>query len=164
MGLPYLNAYLDAVGSNFSHGANFATAGSTIRPQNTTLHQSGFSPFSFNVQWYQFHDFHHRSQIFRTKGMYLLCNYLYIYIYDLVPVLHVHLFNKLINSNIILKGFSRSYCPRRNISLVLYIRLISVRTIWRQVTSLTCLPMKLKHMFLTSWISLKPSWRWSSLN
>lgn len=71
LGLPYLNAYLDAVGSNFSHGANFATAGSTIRPQNTTLHQSGFSPFSFNVQWYQFHDFHHRSQIFRSKGTYV---------------------------------------------------------------------------------------------
>ncbi|XP_062165706.1 alpha-L-fucosidase 3-like isoform X2 [Alnus glutinosa] len=70
LGLPYLNAYLDAVGSNFSHGANFATAGSTIRPQNTTLHQSGFSPFSFNVQWYQFHDFHNRSQIFRSKGIF----------------------------------------------------------------------------------------------
>ncbi|KAM7487248.1 hypothetical protein LguiB_024732 [Lonicera macranthoides] len=68
LGLPYLSAYLDAVGSNFSYGANFATAGSTIRPQNTTLHQSGFSPFSLNVQFYQFNDFHHRSQIFRTKG------------------------------------------------------------------------------------------------
>ncbi|XP_075638250.1 GDSL esterase/lipase At3g26430-like [Castanea sativa] len=67
LGLPYLNAYLDAVGSNFSHGANFATAGSTIRPQNTTLHQSGFSPISLNVQWYQFNDFHRRTQIFRQK-------------------------------------------------------------------------------------------------
>lgn len=67
LGLPYLNAYLDAVGSKFTHGANFATAGSTIRPQNTTLHQSGFSPFSLNVQWYQFNDFHRRSQIFRHK-------------------------------------------------------------------------------------------------
>ncbi|XP_074383676.1 GDSL esterase/lipase At3g26430-like isoform X2 [Apium graveolens] len=68
MGLPYLSAFLDSVGSNFSHGANFATAGSTIRPQNTTLHQSGFSPFSLNVQWYQFNDFHRRSQIFRAQG------------------------------------------------------------------------------------------------
>ncbi|KAI5427594.1 GDSL esterase/lipase At3g26430 [Lathyrus oleraceus] len=67
--LPYLNAFLDAVGSNFSHGANFATAGSTIRPQNTTLHQvGGFSPFSLNVQFYQFNDFHRRTQIFRKKG------------------------------------------------------------------------------------------------
>lgn len=68
LGHPYLNAYLDAVGSNFSHGANFATAGSTIRPQNTTLQQSGFSPISLNIQSYEFHGFHQRSQIFRHKG------------------------------------------------------------------------------------------------
>ncbi|KAL6569155.1 hypothetical protein OROHE_003436 [Orobanche hederae] len=68
LGLPYLSAYLDALGSNFSHGANFATAGSTIRPQNTTLHQSGFSPFSLNVQYYQFNDFQHRSKIIRSQG------------------------------------------------------------------------------------------------
>ncbi|KAL8137909.1 hypothetical protein V2J09_003910 [Rumex salicifolius] len=68
VGVEYLSAYLDAVGSNFSHGANFATAGSTIRPQNTTLHQSGFSPVSLNVQWYEFNDFRRRSQIFRSKG------------------------------------------------------------------------------------------------
>ncbi|GJX14922.1 GDSL esterase/lipase-like protein [Tanacetum coccineum] len=66
-GKPYLSAYLDALRSNFSHGANFATAGSTIRPQNTTLHQSGFSPFSLNVQWYQFNDFHRRVQMYRTQ-------------------------------------------------------------------------------------------------
>ncbi|URE06346.1 GDSL-like Lipase/Acylhydrolase [Musa troglodytarum] len=41
LGLPLLNAYLDSVGTNFSHGANFATAGSTIRRQNTTLFQTG---------------------------------------------------------------------------------------------------------------------------
>ncbi|KAL2559860.1 GDSL esterase/lipase [Forsythia ovata] len=68
LALPYLSAYLDALGSNFSHGANFATAGSTIRPQNTTLHQSGFSPFSLNVQYYQFNDFQRRSQIIRSQG------------------------------------------------------------------------------------------------
>lgn len=68
IGLPYLSAFLDALGSNFSHGANFATAGSTIRPQNTTLHQSGFSPFSLKVQFYQFSDFQRRSQILRNQG------------------------------------------------------------------------------------------------
>ncbi|KAL3835621.1 hypothetical protein ACJIZ3_010357 [Penstemon smallii] len=67
LGLPYLSAYLDALGTNFTHGANFATAGSTIRPQNTTLHQSGFSPISLNVQYYQFNDFQRRSQIIRKK-------------------------------------------------------------------------------------------------
>ncbi|KAK4488803.1 hypothetical protein RD792_004593 [Penstemon davidsonii] len=68
LGLPYLSAYLDALGTNFTHGANFATAGSTIRPQNTTLHQSGFSPISLDVQYYQFNDFQRRSQIIRKKG------------------------------------------------------------------------------------------------
>ncbi|KAH9312792.1 hypothetical protein KI387_027827 [Taxus chinensis] len=57
LGLPYLSAYLQSVGSNFSHGANFATAGSTIRQQNTTLRQSGFSPFSLDVQSWQFNQF-----------------------------------------------------------------------------------------------------------
>ncbi|XP_071690969.1 GDSL esterase/lipase At3g26430-like [Rutidosis leptorrhynchoides] len=66
-GLPFLSAFLDSLGSNFTHGANFATAGSTIRPQNTTLQQSGFSPFSLNVQSYQFNDFHTRVQFFRAQ-------------------------------------------------------------------------------------------------
>ncbi|XP_017616909.1 alpha-L-fucosidase 3-like [Gossypium arboreum] len=68
LGLAYLSAFLDSLGTNFTHGANFATAGSTIRPQNTTLHQSGFSPISLNVQFYEFHDFHVRSQIVRKRG------------------------------------------------------------------------------------------------
>ncbi|KAK4581336.1 hypothetical protein RGQ29_024836 [Quercus rubra] len=67
LGLPYLNAFLDAVGSNFTHGVNFATAGSSILPQTTTLKQSGFSPISPDVQWAQFNDFHRRTQIFRQK-------------------------------------------------------------------------------------------------
>ncbi|XP_038714205.1 GDSL esterase/lipase At3g26430-like [Tripterygium wilfordii] len=68
LGLPHLSAYLDSIGSNFSHGANFATAGSTIRPQNTTIAQSGYSPISVDVQFVQFSDFHRRSQIFRNQG------------------------------------------------------------------------------------------------
>ncbi|BFG16341.1 hypothetical protein CerSpe_026150 [Prunus speciosa] len=55
--LPHLSAFLDSVGSNFSHGANFATAGSTMRPQNTTISQSGLSPISLDVQLVQFLDF-----------------------------------------------------------------------------------------------------------
>ncbi|KAL5988071.1 hypothetical protein ACLOJK_035834 [Asimina triloba] len=62
LGLPYLNAYLDSIGTNFTHGANFATAGSCIRPQNTTLFNGGFSPFSLDVQTWQFDQFITRSQ------------------------------------------------------------------------------------------------------
>ncbi|XP_072950722.1 GDSL esterase/lipase ACHE [Typha angustifolia] len=68
LGLPFLNAYLDSIGTNFSHGANFATAGSTIRRQNTTLFQSGYSPFSLDVQSWQFSQFISRSQLASQKG------------------------------------------------------------------------------------------------
>ncbi|MQM23081.1 hypothetical protein Taro_056142 [Colocasia esculenta] len=72
LGLAYPNAYLDSVGSNFSHGANFATAGSCIRRQNATLFQSGFSPFSLDVQSWQFSQFVSRSQLARKPGTGLL--------------------------------------------------------------------------------------------
>ncbi|KAJ0038462.1 hypothetical protein Pint_22861 [Pistacia integerrima] len=68
LGLPHLNAFLDSVGSNFSHGANFATAGSTIRPQNTTISQSGYSPISLDVQSVQYSDFHRRSSLLSRQG------------------------------------------------------------------------------------------------
>ncbi|KAK2384559.1 GDSL esterase/lipase [Trifolium repens] len=68
LGLPYLSAYLESVGSNFSNGANFATAGSTIRPQNKTLSQSGYSPISLNVQLVEYSDFKTKSMLIRKKG------------------------------------------------------------------------------------------------
>ncbi|KAK3223462.1 hypothetical protein Dsin_010487 [Dipteronia sinensis] len=68
LGLPYLSAYLDSMASNFSHGSNFATAGSTIRPQNTTRSQSGVSPISLDVQYVQYSDFHSRSPVLRKQG------------------------------------------------------------------------------------------------
>nr|XP_023884693.1 GDSL esterase/lipase At5g14450-like [Quercus suber] len=41
--LPYLSAYLDSLDTNFRHGANFATGGSSIRP-------GGYSPFHLGIQ------------------------------------------------------------------------------------------------------------------
>ncbi|OWM89693.1 GDSL esterase/lipase At3g26430-like [Punica granatum] len=67
-GLPFLSAYLDSVGTNFTHGANFATAGSTIRPQNTTIRQYGYSPISLDVQFNELYQFRRRSQVTRAKG------------------------------------------------------------------------------------------------
>ncbi|GAB2220452.1 hypothetical protein Droror1_Dr00008103 [Drosera rotundifolia] len=68
LGLPYLSAYLDTMGSNFSHRANFATAGATVRPQNTTRSQSGVSSVSLDVQLVEFSNFRARSQPIRQKG------------------------------------------------------------------------------------------------
>ncbi|KAK8673513.1 hypothetical protein V6N13_111844 [Hibiscus sabdariffa] len=52
--LPYLSAYLDSIGTNFRHGANFATGGSSVRPP-------GFSPFNLGIQISQFIQFKART-------------------------------------------------------------------------------------------------------
>uniref|UniRef100_A0A5B6YUH1 Alpha-L-fucosidase n=1 Tax=Davidia involucrata TaxID=16924 RepID=A0A5B6YUH1_DAVIN len=54
LGLPYLSAYLDSIGTNFRHGANFATGGSSIRP-------GGYSPFHLDLQISQFIQFKSRT-------------------------------------------------------------------------------------------------------
>ncbi|KAG6479368.1 hypothetical protein ZIOFF_062831 [Zingiber officinale] len=56
------------MGTNFSHGANFAMVGSTILRQNTTFFQTGYSPFSLDVQFHQFEQFKTRSLLAHTKG------------------------------------------------------------------------------------------------
>lgn len=57
MELPYLNPYLDSVGSpSFETGCNFATGGSTILPADAT----STSPFSFDLQLSQFFRFKNR--------------------------------------------------------------------------------------------------------
>ncbi|KAE8077456.1 hypothetical protein FH972_016018 [Carpinus fangiana] len=69
VGLPYLSAYLDFFGTNSKHGANFATAASTIRlPKIIMPAKSGYSPFYLDVQYLQFVQFKIRSQIIRQKG------------------------------------------------------------------------------------------------
>ncbi|KAK1295052.1 GDSL esterase/lipase [Acorus calamus] len=68
LGLPYLSAYLDSLGTNFSHGVNFATAGSTIRPQNLPFATTGLSPFSLDIQLTQFAQFKSRSQLVAKQG------------------------------------------------------------------------------------------------
>lgn len=52
--LPYLSAYLDSLGTNFRHGANFATGGSSIR-------RGGYSPFHLAIQMSQFMRFKSRT-------------------------------------------------------------------------------------------------------
>ncbi|CAJ1946735.1 unnamed protein product [Sphenostylis stenocarpa] len=54
--LPYLSAYLDSVGSNYRHGANFAVGGSSIRP-------GGYSAFPLGLQVDQFLQFKSRTNI-----------------------------------------------------------------------------------------------------
>ncbi|KAG0504039.1 hypothetical protein HPP92_004111 [Vanilla planifolia] len=67
-GLPLLSPYLDSLSINFSHGANFATAASTLVDQNSSLFQGGYSPFFLQVQTRQFSQFVSRSQIVAKRG------------------------------------------------------------------------------------------------
>ncbi|MFS8011518.1 putative alpha-L-fucosidase [Helianthus anomalus] len=57
IGLPYVSAYLDTINTDYRHGANFATGGSTIRKQNESIYQGGISPFSLDIQTIQFTQF-----------------------------------------------------------------------------------------------------------
>ncbi|KAL3526054.1 hypothetical protein ACH5RR_014426 [Cinchona calisaya] len=60
LGFPYLSAYLDSIGTNFRHGANFATGGSSIRP-------GGYSPFHLGIQIGQFLQFKSRTTALYEK-------------------------------------------------------------------------------------------------
>ncbi|XP_020236517.1 esterase-like [Cajanus cajan] len=66
-GLPYISPYLDSLGTNFSTGANFATAGSTIKPLQGQS-QLKFSPFNLGIQFTQFKRFKTKTQLIRKQG------------------------------------------------------------------------------------------------
>lgn len=66
--LPYLSAYLNSLGANYRHGANFATGGSTIRRPNETIFEYGISPFSLDMQTAQFLQFKARTADLFRQG------------------------------------------------------------------------------------------------
>ncbi|KAL0392664.1 UNVERIFIED_CONTAM: GDSL esterase/lipase [Sesamum radiatum] len=61
LGFPYLVAYLDSIGADFAHGANFAASGSTIQHLDAKLCSAGFNPLSLDVQVLQFEQLKARS-------------------------------------------------------------------------------------------------------
>ncbi|EOY00665.1 GDSL-like Lipase/Acylhydrolase superfamily protein isoform 2 [Theobroma cacao] len=69
LGLPYLGAYLDSIIANFQHGANFATAGSTIQSLDARMFKQGFSPISLDVQLLQFQQFKERINELYKEGL-----------------------------------------------------------------------------------------------
>ncbi|KAK9993353.1 hypothetical protein SO802_023056 [Lithocarpus litseifolius] len=68
LGLPYLSAYLDSLGTNFTHGANFATYASTIGLPISIIPAGTFSPIYLNVEYSEFVQFKFRSQVLRQKA------------------------------------------------------------------------------------------------
>ncbi|WJX92570.1 hypothetical protein P8452_74194 [Trifolium repens] len=70
LGLPYLSPYLQSIGSDYTHGANFATSASTVLLPQTSFFVSGLSPFALQIQLKQMeqfkakvHDFHKRDPL-----------------------------------------------------------------------------------------------------
>ncbi|RDX67430.1 GDSL esterase/lipase [Mucuna pruriens] len=57
LGLPFLSPYLQSIGSNYKHGANYATLASTVLLPNTSLFVTGISPFSLGIQLNQMKQF-----------------------------------------------------------------------------------------------------------
>ncbi|KAJ0989298.1 hypothetical protein J5N97_007654 [Dioscorea zingiberensis] len=71
LGLPFLSPYLQSIGSNFTHGANFASSSATILLPNTSLFVIGTSPFYLTVQVNQMKEFRTRVLEISPQGNYL---------------------------------------------------------------------------------------------
>ncbi|KAF8050293.1 hypothetical protein N665_2004s0010 [Sinapis alba] len=69
LGIPFLSPYLQSIGSDFRHGANFATLASTVLLPNTSLFVSGISPFSLAIQLNQMKQFKVRvDEVHSSQG------------------------------------------------------------------------------------------------
>jgi len=66
--LPFLSPYLQSIGSNYKHGANFATLASTVRLPQTSLFVTGVSPFSLEIQLRQMKEFKVKVDELPRKG------------------------------------------------------------------------------------------------
>lgn len=50
LGFPFLSPYLKSIGSDYTHGANFATSASTVLLPTTSFFVSGLTPFALTIQ------------------------------------------------------------------------------------------------------------------
>lgn len=57
LGFPFLSPYLQSIGSDYRHGANFATLASTALLPHNCLFAGGISPFSLAIQLNQMKQF-----------------------------------------------------------------------------------------------------------
>ncbi|KAK4738869.1 hypothetical protein R3W88_002566 [Solanum pinnatisectum] len=68
LNLPFLSPYLQSIGSDYKHGANFATLASTVRLPQTSLFVTGLSPFSLEIQLRQMKEFKVKVDELPRKG------------------------------------------------------------------------------------------------
>lgn len=77
--MPFLSPYLQSIGSDFRHGANFATLASTVLLPNTSLFVSGISPFSLAIQLNQMKQFKVRVDEFHSSDLPGIFKMIYTY-------------------------------------------------------------------------------------
>ncbi|GMH17290.1 hypothetical protein Nepgr_019131 [Nepenthes gracilis] len=68
IGIPFLSPYLKSIGSDYRHGANYATLASTVLLPNTSLFVSGISPFSLAIQLNQMKEF--KAIVYESQATY----------------------------------------------------------------------------------------------
>lgn len=68
IGIPFVSPYLKSIGSDFRHGANFATLASTVLLPQTSLFVSGLSPFALPIQLNQMKHFKAQVDELYSKG------------------------------------------------------------------------------------------------
>lgn len=121
--LPYLSAYLNSIGANFRHGANFATGGSTIRRQNESVFLNGASPFSLDIQVVQFRQFKNRTIDLYREG--------FVEIFGWIVEISSSVCNcDVTNLQRLRRNPLEALSPYRKISRRLFSPWISARTIW----------------------------------
>ncbi|GAB2224121.1 hypothetical protein Drorol1_Dr00004868, partial [Drosera rotundifolia] len=83
IGIPFLSPYLQSIGSDYRHGANYATLASTVLLPNTSLFVSGLSPFSLAIQLNQMKEF--KARVYESRSN-----------HGSTPLPSVHIFGKAI--------------------------------------------------------------------
>ncbi|KAI3693980.1 hypothetical protein L1987_76937 [Smallanthus sonchifolius] len=68
IGIPFLSPYLKSIGSDYRHGANFATLASTVLLPQTSLFVSGLSPFALPIQLNQMRHFKAQVENLYSEG------------------------------------------------------------------------------------------------
>ncbi|KAI7742284.1 hypothetical protein M8C21_002472, partial [Ambrosia artemisiifolia] len=68
IGIPFVSPYLMSIGSDYRHGANFATLASTVRLPQTSLFVSGLSPFALPIQVNQLKHFKAQVENLYSQG------------------------------------------------------------------------------------------------
>ncbi|EEF50623.1 GDSL esterase/lipase At4g01130 [Ricinus communis] len=68
LGFPFLSPYLQSIGSDYRHGANYATLASTVLMPNTSLFVSGLSPFFLAIQLNQMKEFKVKVEEFHSTN------------------------------------------------------------------------------------------------